>query len=196
MGVHVDDLKSIAEIPIRLRSLVFDPLADHDFHLVFTPNWTLPYRSRVRYNCDGQVTPRYVDECSFTDPMARLIYRKWYIDLYPYEEGENKARFKYLPNRRQIAFQKSDFFPLVECNYGGVRCKCPRNPLPLLYSLYSSFVPEIICVRGHWIKNRKALRAKVSTIITPTVLLHILLFSILVFVICYVSRRKRSKTHT
>jgi len=150
MGVHIDDLTSIAEMPLRLRTLVFNPLADYNFHLAYTANWTLPYHKRTMFNCQGKYTPRYVDECSFIDPMARLIYQRWHIDLYPYYEGD-ATHFKYLPNRKQISFKKSDFFPLVKCKYGGVVCRCPKDPRPLLKSLYSNLAPEKKCKNKKWV---------------------------------------------
>ena len=152
ISVHISDLTSISDISIRLRTLVLDfGLTKNDFYLVFTPNWTLPYPKRERFNCKGERINVYVDVCSFTDPMARLVYRHGgHIDLYPYYEGDETS-FKYLLDRNQKLFKKSDFFPVAKCKYMGFTLRCPKDPRPLLKTLYSSFIPNKICKKGKWI---------------------------------------------
>ena len=151
LAVHVDDLVALRKLSILVQSRALKP-TNHDdgFYLYFTPNWNLPYYKRTRYNCKGRNVTRYMDECSFTDPMARLIHRDRHIDLYPFQDRDADT-FKYLPAREQKIYQKKDFFPLVRCNLAGVTFKCPRDPLSLLRHLYrNNLSPQYVCRQGDW----------------------------------------------
>ena len=151
VAVHEDDLKSLWDSPLRVKSRVFNSSQnDPAFYLFFTPDWRLPYQKRqTRYTCRGHLSKTHVDKCTFTDPPARLFHKMRHIDLYVFNEG-NKTTFKFQAPRDSPKFNEEDFFPLVKCNMSGIEMQCPRNVKPLLSSLYRSFEPYYICVNGKW----------------------------------------------
>ncbi|XP_066930491.1 uncharacterized protein [Clytia hemisphaerica] len=190
LAVHVDDLVTLRKLPILVQSRALKSTRhDEGFYLYFTPDWNLPYFKRKRYNCKGKNVTRYMDECSFTDPMARLIHRDRHIDLYPFQDHD-AGTFKYLPAREQKIYQKKDFFPLVKCQLADVVFTCPRNPLSLLKQLYgTNLSPQYVCHQGGWGgggrggKHKKKSNSKLLKIVLFIDLGIILLLAVIIYFI-------------
>lgn len=91
-----------------------------------------------------------LDECSFTDPMGRLINGPLHIDLYDYYNKEDHIED---PSEKTLKrYELQDFFPFKECKFLGIRCKCPQNPRKLLMQYFETrnLKPTKRCINGIW----------------------------------------------
>ena len=190
--VHINDFMSLANTSIRVTSRVFDPPQnDTGFHLYYTRDWRKPHYKRNRYNCQGHVTHTYEDRCSFTDPMARLFHQNQHVDLFAFEEGDEKT-FSFQPPRDYLVFRRKEIFPLVKCNLSEIECRCPENVKPLLLKLYRTLKPYYTCVGGQWRAGRRMKQAgRGIRIVLYSTFVLLLVIAIALF---YCRKKNRLKT--
>ncbi|XP_032227602.1 uncharacterized protein LOC116611341 [Nematostella vectensis] len=129
---------------------------DGKMRLVIQPEFDLdiPSTSRKRYKCDGGVTPSMVDQCSFQEPLGRLIKGEGHIDFYHfYDRGKTIDD----PSEEDDkVYQKTDLYPLRTCMFMGVNSTCPNHPFELLkaYFHHDRFMePDRKCKGGEWVRS-------------------------------------------
>ena len=153
IAIHEDDLKSLWDSPLRVKSRVFNfSENDPEFYLLFTPDWRFSYHKQTRFTWQGHLSKSEVDECSFIDP---------YIDLFSFQRG-NRTTSNFRTPRDFPKFKKKDFYPLVICNLSGTKMQCPRSVKPLLSSLYGTLKPNTIIgfkrsFKSNMVKNKTVL---------------------------------------
>ena len=64
--------------------------ANDRFHLILQGNWKLPCDERRRYDCQGNQVKEYEDQCSFQEPLGRLITENTHLDIYDYKIKNDK----------------------------------------------------------------------------------------------------------
>ena len=92
-----------------------------------------------------------IDECSFQDPMARLVRKDLHIDLYPfYIKGDHLVD---TTEGQIITYKENDMFPLRPCKFMGFDSFCPQNPWNILKEYYKTndLKPEYMCKHKLWI---------------------------------------------
>ncbi|EDO38600.1 predicted protein [Nematostella vectensis] len=122
--------------------------------------WGTPMDSRIRTSCDGRTVDRgSVDPCSFQDPMARLIRRGRYVDIFAYFTTNGVVNttptpMYYDPTTKKY-FKPEDFFPIKPCTFIGTPTYCPRNAETMLKTMYGEHfaTPYKICKNGLWVKR-------------------------------------------
>ena len=99
------------------------------------------------------------DECSFQEPLARLIKgRAKYLDIYPYtiENGLLLDPSGFWTGGGKYAV--GDMLPVRRCMFMGVETRCPNEPRAILYDLYgktaTGLSPSWICRNKKWVKAK------------------------------------------
>ena len=121
---------------------------DGSFHLYLQRDWRKPYTKRRRFLCNGKKVPSYSDQCSFQEPLGRLIKAGKHLDIYDYTI---KQGWLIDPSEGYHEFPVDNVFPLKYCMFLGMKTKCPRKPKLFLESFYSNLHPNKICRNGKWI---------------------------------------------
>lgn len=113
----------------------------------------IPEEQRTRHNCQGKVATHMEDQCSFLEPMARLIRGSSFLDFFHFyekgymveEPGENKIK----------QYNKTDLYPFRSCSFMGLNTSCPNRPWEILRAYYKNdnFEPTKICNSGTWVDN-------------------------------------------
>ena len=88
--------------------------------------------------------------------MARLIQGTKQLDIFYYELTEDGFvidREREYYDEFAIMHNYSDVFPLKKCMLGGVKMKCPAEPIKFLHIQYGKDVlsPNKKCVQNKWI---------------------------------------------
>ena len=127
-------------------------MSDDKFHLILEEDWKLPYSKRRRFNCDGKLVPVYSDECSFQEPLGRLIKEGRHLDIYDFKLENGKL---YDPSEWKKEFQAVDVFPLKKCKFMGLETFCPKHPLSILHEFYGKDMnklrPNTKCRNKKWV---------------------------------------------
>jgi hypothetical protein len=92
-----------------------------------------------------------VDQCSFTDPMGRLINGELHVDLY---EFYNNGDYIEDPSEKKLkTYELKDFYPFKQCLFRRINCKCPWNSRKLLMQYFETrnLEPSKKCVKGLWV---------------------------------------------
>ncbi|KAL9987159.1 hypothetical protein ACROYT_G001416 [Oculina patagonica] len=157
----IDILIDINYWPIMKRLSVKRNFTSSDekiSHLVLQPEFTLniPVESRKRYDCQGKETPHLVDECSFQEPMGRLIKGNLHIDFFHFYERVHYVDDPSNSNLKQ--YHKKDFYPFTPCSFMGFAASCPSKPWEILriYFNTENFEPVYKCDNGTWLDKQGA----------------------------------------
>ena len=130
---------------------------DGKYHLVLQQDWRLPYDKRRRVSCRGRQVDKMIDECSFEEPLGRLI-KGWanYLDLYDYRLDKglllDPSAFWSGGGRYPVA----GVFPLKRCRFLGLVTYCPHDPKVILHDLYGKGMkglgPKSMCQNKSWVE--------------------------------------------
>jgi len=103
----------------------FDGLSvDNKFRVIMQPDWRQSNGSRRRrQKCNGELVESLVDNCSFQEPMARIMHNAVYMDVFAYSLQKNVVAS--LINGQRISRRR--VFPLRHCRLLGVKSYCPRQ---------------------------------------------------------------------
>lgn len=120
-------------------------------HLTIQKDWRLPKRNRRFISCDGTVYSFIIDQCTYKEPVARIILGPLiHLDVFAFGRRNNRLHFF----SKEIEVDVGDFFPLNKCKFMGLKTFCPRKPIRILKKLYGkNLQPDIICVNKLWIQN-------------------------------------------
>ncbi|PFX30660.1 uncharacterized protein LOC111323350 [Stylophora pistillata] len=136
--------------------------SDGKIHLVLQPEFTMniPVEKRKRYDCQGKVTSKLMDECSFQEPLGRLFKGNLHIDIYHFYD---RVHFVDDPSDDKLKeYPKKDFYPFKPCNFMGFEASCPSNPWEIsrIYFNTDDFLePVYKCKNGTWVnKNGRTTR--------------------------------------
>ncbi|XP_001623292.2 uncharacterized protein LOC5502070 [Nematostella vectensis] len=163
----IDVIVSLKDL-VKLRKLAeaegsFD-YNDGNIHLAVMAepekSFNTSAEKRARLSCRGEAVDKVMDPCSFVDPLARLLLKWFFIDIYTYVEVGDKLFA--LPEGKRFVMNKADMFPLQRCHYMGLECLCPRNPERLLEDWYGPGcvdANEFKCRDGVW-QNQEGERPK------------------------------------
>ena len=137
---------------IKEKNLNFN---NHDgkYHLYLQRDWQQPYEGRGRYLCNGQKTTNYKDQCSFIEPLGRLMRFGTHVDIYDYTVRDGLLID---PSEGYHELKIEDIFPLKKCMFLDMEMKCSNKPKVHLESFYSNLKPNKICVNGSWVKMNDA----------------------------------------
>ena len=123
------------------------------FRLYIQKDWKLPEDQRRRFNCDGKSVNSQVDNCSFIEPIARLIELSsgFRIDIYAaHIVFDTVLMF----SDDKWDFRRDQLLPLRRCKFMGVDSFCPNKPKEILTSFYGQNLrPLKICKNKIWIQN-------------------------------------------
>ena len=121
---------------------------DNEIHLVLQEDWRLSYTKRSRISCTGEVVPRMVDECSFQDPLGRVIMANRHLDIYEYEWRNGTI---YESADFEKVYLPKDVFPLKYCKFMGLQTFCPKYPKAILNIWYGKNLrPSKQCKNKKW----------------------------------------------
>lgn len=113
----------------------------------------IPEEKRTRHNCQGKKTSYMEDQCSFLEPMARLIRGSVFVDFFHfYEKGDLVED----PSENRLKqYKKTDFYPFRSCSFMGFNTLCPNRPWKILRVYFNTddFEPTRKCKDGSWIDN-------------------------------------------
>ena len=129
--------------------------ADGTIRLAIQPGavMNIPEEKRTRHNCQGKVTSYMEDQCSFLEPMARLIRGSVFVDFFHfYEKGD---LIEDPSENRLKQYNRSDFYPFRPCSFMGFNASCPNRPWEILrvYFKTDNFEPTKKCKNGIWVDN-------------------------------------------
>ena len=96
-----------------------------------------------------------VDQCSFQEPLGRLIKGNMHIDIFHFYHTTDN-RIKEPSEGDMKTYDKSDFFPLKPCMFLGMNAFCPNKPFEVLklYFRTDNFIePSHKCKNGKWQKT-------------------------------------------
>lgn len=89
---------------------------------------------------------KQIDACSFLDPMARLIQRHDYVDVFAVDTRKDLV----YDVKGHASYKYSDFYPPVNCTFMNVSTRCPRNSKAILKRYFGNLKPVCNCVNGKW----------------------------------------------
>ena len=121
---------------------------DGKFHLYLQKDWRKPYVNRRRFMCHGKQVPSYSDQCSFQEPLGRLMKGGTHLDIYDYTI---KQGWVVDPSEGYHEFPVNNVFPLKRCMFLGTKTYCPNKPKLFLESFYPNLHPNKKCRNGKWI---------------------------------------------
>lgn len=129
--------------------------ADGTIRLAIQPGavMNIPEEKRTRHNCQGKVTSHMEDQCSFLEPMARLIRGSVFVDFFHFYE---KGHLIEDPSENRLKqYNKTDFYPFRPCSFMGFNASCPNWPWKILrvYFKTDNFEPNRKCKNGIWVDN-------------------------------------------
>ena len=149
MDVLIDTKDS--EKIVKLKSKRNIARTDTNPYIIIQEDWELPYAKRRRFKCDGEQVKEYSDQCSFQEPLGRLIADNRQIDIYDYKI-ENKKLID--PSEWEKEYPTKDIFPLKKCMFMKLETVCPKNPRVILEAFYGkNLSPTTICKKGEWVKS-------------------------------------------
>jgi len=123
--------------------------SDNKFHLILQEDWKLEYKKRRRFKCNGKKVEEYSDECSFQEPLGRLIKGNRHLDIYDYTVRNDTV---YDPSEWEKTYPLNDIVPLRYCKFMGYTTFCPNKPLTILKAFYGDkLLPNTVCKNGEWI---------------------------------------------
>ena len=93
-----------------------------------------------------QEVKKMVDICSFSGLMACFHQRYVGLDVFAIETRNNLV----YDDEHRMFYNYSDIHPFVDCNFMGIRTKCPNNSKAVLERYYGSLKPLCKCVNGKW----------------------------------------------
>ena len=148
MDVLIDakDNEKIAKLKTKRNT----PRTDSNPYIIIQEDWKLPYAKRRRFKCNGEQVSRYSDQCSFQEPLGRLIDHG-HMDIYDYKIENDKVKD---PSEWKKEYSTKDIFPLKKCMFMKLETVCPKNPSVVLEAFYGkNLSPKTICKNGTWVKN-------------------------------------------
>ena len=95
-----------------------------------------------------------VDQCSFQQPLGRLIKGKRHIDIFHFYD---RVRYVDDPSDDRLKqYSKEHFYPFRPCDFMGVQACCPNNPWKILSIYFRSddLQPLYTCKNGSWVDRR------------------------------------------
>ena len=93
-----------------------------------------------------QEVENMIDLCSFAGPMARFFQRHDSVDVFAIETRNDIV----YDDEDKISYYYSDIYPFVDCNFMGIRTKCPKNSKAVLERYFNFVEPLCKCVNGKW----------------------------------------------
>lgn len=127
---------------------------DGKLRIILQKDWRLPYDDRRRFACDGRHVPAYEGECSFQEPLGRLLKDGLHLDIFDYKIDKGKI---YDPSEWKKEYLESDVFPLKKCRFLEQVTYCPKKPTAVLFEFYGNKIenlsPNTICRQGSWTKK-------------------------------------------
>ena len=133
----------------------------------------LNYNCYLYLNCIcasfPQETPTMEDQCSFQEPMARLIKGNNHIDFYHFY---NRVDVVDDPCEDRLKhYHKKDFYPFRPCSFMGLQASCPNNSWEVLriYFDNDNLEPIYKCKNGTWVdKGGLTVKLWITTATTIT----------------------------
>ena len=98
--------------------------------------------NRRRFMCHGKQVPSYSDQCSFQEPLGRLMKGGTHLDIYDYTI---KQGWVVDPSEGYHEFPVNNIFPLKRCMFLGTKTYCPNKPKLFLESFYPNLHPNKKC---------------------------------------------------
>ena len=91
------------------------------------------------------------DQCSFQEPMARLIKGNYHIDFYHFYNRVDVVDDPCEDRLKQ--YHKKDFYPFRPCSFMGLQASCPNNSWEVLRIYFDSdnLEPIYKCKNGTWV---------------------------------------------
>ena len=92
-----------------------------------------------------------IDQCSFQEPMARLIKGKLHIEFFHFYDEVDTIKD---PSQNRLKdYHKKDFYPLRPCSFMGLQASCPNNPWEVLRIYFNTddLEPIYKCKNGTWV---------------------------------------------
>jgi len=129
---------------------------DGKIHFVIQKDWRKPQDDRRRINCKGEIVGKMVDECSFIEPVARVVYARnsgsaLHFDVFAFVKSYNSIRCL---TDEHVEFLLEDYYPFKKCHYLGTETWCPNNGEKILKRLYGkNLAPLKKCFNTKWIKQ-------------------------------------------
>lgn len=102
-----------------------------------------------------------VDECSFQEPLGRLIKGNSHIDIYHFYDRVNTVEDT--SNDRSKEYEKKDFYPFQSCSFMGLTASCPNNSWKILriYFNTDNLEPFYKCSNGKWVDSQARVKLNV-----------------------------------
>jgi hypothetical protein len=133
-------------------------VGDGKMHLVYQKHCHHPKSDTPRKTCKGVEVTKHVDECTFLDPCARLIFRPptsgrtTWLDVFALRHNGTYLLddWKYKIHKRDI------ILPLKPCVFMGVHTMCPNNIsayLPRYYGNDFATNSHYVCKNREWVAN-------------------------------------------
>ena len=123
------------------------------YRLYVQRDWKVPQDQRRRFNCKGDRVQSQMDDCSFIEPIARLINLNTNVRL------DILGCIFFFDTVLIFSDLKPDVkrdivLPLKHCKFMGIDSCCPNKPKTLLTSYYGANLrPTRVCKNKKWVKS-------------------------------------------
>ena len=123
------------------------------YRLYVHRDWKVPQDQRRRFNCKGDRVQSQIDDCSFIEPIARLINLNTNVRLDFFACIFFFDTVLIFSDDKPI-FKREVVLPLKHCKFMGIDSRCPNIPKTLLTSYYGANLrPTRVCKNKKWVKS-------------------------------------------
>ena len=152
----LDVMVNHEEVPklLIMADTSFDE-SDNKVHLTIQRDYLKPIDQRSRFRCNGYRTlsRSRMDQCSFIEPLGRLIRGHYlHIDIVGFEMSSSTNTVVFKTEDSKTVFNTSMILPFTKCRFISYDTFCPRDTEKFLRDIYDgNLEPNKRCVNGRWV---------------------------------------------